>query len=177
MTEFLLISFVIGGAVMSYALGYFRERKVVVLDDQPAELPQDDQGSLRALYEAYSEEVGAKYLRNHARRRADKFLKEFGLASLHFFIFIIMAIACAKIDEFRLGMNPVLVLVGLIFLTMGLKAGQLTAAKETVEHKEALLHHTTDRVNQARSNMLKNCPSETWAQAMQIRDEKSPMHY
>ncbi len=177
MTEFLIIIFVIVGAVTSYALGYFRERKVIEPPEAMPELPDDPDGSLRALFEAYSEEVKAKYLRNHGRRRADKFLKEFTLGTVHFAIFIGMAIACSTIPSLAPGAAATEILVGLAFLTMALKAGQLTASKETVERKEQLLIHHTELVNLARKNMMAHCDKEDWVKALHIRDEKTPLHY
>ena len=177
MTELLWDLLVVMSAVSSYAVGYFRERKIPDPPEVDPELPKDSDASLRLLFEAYSEEVRAKYLRNHSRRRAEKFLKEFGLSSVHFVIFAGLALACATIELFEPGLSPTLLLVALAFLTMALKAGQLTASKETVERKEQILIHQTELVNRARRNMLANCPKEVWVQAMQIRDEKSPLHY
>lgn len=177
MTEFLLIIFIIVGAVTSYALGYFRERGVVEPPEETAERPSDADGSLRALFETYSEEVKVKYLRNHSRRRADKFLKEFALGTVHFALFIGMAVACATISSLAKGAAATEILVGLTFLTMALKAGQLTAAKETVERKERLLIHHTELVNLARKNMMAHCDKDIWIKALHIRDEKTPLHY
>ena len=175
--EFLLFLFVVVGSVTSYAAGYFRERKVVEPPEKDPELPADADGSLRALFEAYSEEVRVKYLRNHSRRRADKFFREFVLVSFHFAVFVGLALACATIDVFAQGLTAMEILVGLTYLTMGLKAGQLTASKETVDHKEKLLVHMVEVVNMARKNMLNHAQRESWVAAMQIRDEKTPLHY
>ena len=177
MAEFLIIGFVIVGSVTSYAIGYFRERKVIEPPEDDPQLPDQSEASLRVLFEAYSEEVRAKYLRNHGRRRSDKFLKEFMLASFHFFIFALLALACSKVEVFQPALSAVEITLGLIFLTLALKAGQLTAAKETLEHKERLLIHNTEFVNLARKNMMAHCPSEQWIPALRVRDEKSPLHY
>jgi len=174
--DFVAIIFVIVGSVVCYAVGYFRERRVPEIPEMP-ELPQTPEGSLRALLMAYSEEVKAKYLRNHSRRRAEKFFKEFGLVSLHLVMFLIIAVFCVKIDDFHFLSKAVRLLVALSFLTMALKSGQLTASKETVEQKEEILHNTTDIVNRARINMMDHNPQEIWLPAMQARDEKSPLHY
>ncbi len=140
-------------------------------------MPTDGDDSLRTLYNAYSEEVRAKYMRNHARRRSDKFLKEFWLASFHFVVFAMVAWACGHHADFAMGLNAALIIFALIFLTMSLKAGQLTASKETAERKELILIHATEIVNDSRRNVLANCPSTVWAQAMAMRDERSPMHF
>ena len=177
MTDFLLILFVVVGSVTSYALGYFRERKVVEPPPKDPELPKESDAGLKTLLEAYGEEVRAKYLRNHSRRRADKFLKEFTLVSFHFVLFVGLAIACAEITPFYQALIAMEILSALSFLTMGLKAGQLTAAKETVELKEGLLIHQVEVVNDCRRNMMAHAPRDLWIHAIQVRDEKSPMHY
>ena len=174
--DFVAIIFVIVGSVVCYAVGYFRERMVPGIPAAP-ELPQNAEGSLRALLVAYSEEVKAKYLRNHSRRRAEKFFKEFALVSLHLVMFMIVAVVCVKIDDFNFLSKAARLLVALAFLTMALKSGQFTASKETVEQKEKILHQATDAVNQARVNMMDHNPPESWLPAMQARDEKTPLHY
>ncbi|MDJ0841658.1 MAG: hypothetical protein QNK37_34445 [Acidobacteriota bacterium] len=175
-TAFLLILFVVVGSVVSYAAGYFRERKVPDPPEKDPDMPKDADDSLRTLYNAYSEEVRARYMRNHARRRSEKFLKEFWLASFHFAVIVVIAGACAQYQVFEAATAAAELLTGLIFLTMGLKAGQLTASKETAERKELILIHAIEIVNDARRNMLANCPPETWATAMSLRDERSPLH-
>ena len=175
--SFILVMFVIVGPVITYAMGYFHQRRVPAPPDKDPEMPSDPDGCLRVLYQAYSEEVKAKYKRNHARRRSEKFLKEFTLASFHFLLFVLVAVACAKIEAFTAGTNAATLAVGLVFVTLGLKAGQLTASKETAEQKEMILIHATEIVNAARANMLANCPSDTWSKAFGMRDERSPLHY
>ena len=170
---FYIILFALVGAVTGYALGYFRERKVVEPPEELPALPSEPDASLRALFESYGEEVRAKYSRNHARRRADKFLREFSLTTIHFVIFIAMTIACTHYPDFTFVRPALLMLIGLSYLTMALKAGQLTASKETVEHKERLLIHTTEEVNRTRKNVFQNCSSDRWIPAMQARDEQS----
>ena len=177
MTEFVLILFVIVGAVTSYAIGYFRERLVIEPDEKDPELPSGADEAMRHLYNTYSEEVRVKYLRNHNRRRSEKFFKEFTLVSFQFVVFCLITLGCAKIEAFAPALTAAEILVGLIFMTMGLKAGQLTASKETTDHKEKYLIHYTELVNAARKNMLENCPPEKWEAAMSIRDEKTPLHY
>jgi len=177
MSAFLLILFVIVGSVVGYSLGYFRERMVPVPPEKDPNMPTDSDDSLRTLYNAYSEEVRAKYMRNHARRRSDKFLKEFWLASFHFVTFALGVWACSHHAAFEVGLGAALIMLGLIFLTMAVKAGQLTASKETAERKELILIHMTEIVNDARRNVLANCPSSIWAQAMSVRDERTPMHF
>jgi hypothetical protein len=175
--EFALILFAVVGAVVSYAAGYFRERLVPEPPDKDPELPTDPEDSLRALLNAYGEEVRAKYLRNHFRRKAEKLLKEFSLASFHFVAFTGLVVACSTIDALKPALDTVEILTGLVFLTLALKAGQLTASKETVERKELILIHHTELINLARDNFMSHSPRDQWVSAMSVRDEKSPLHY
>jgi len=175
--DFLLIIFVVLGAVGGYAAGYFHERKVPDPPERDPDLPDGADESLRRLMNAYSAEVLHKYRRNHARRRADKFLREFWLATVHFIIFIALAVAAALIDQFRYSLIALEILVGLTYLTLALKAGQLTAAKETTERKEQIFIHAVELVNEARANMMMHADADGWVKAMSVRDEKSPMHY
>jgi len=177
MTELFIVIFVVLGAVASYAAGYFRERSVPAVEPPPEETPATEDDCLRALLNAYSEEVNAKYDRNHSRRRTDVFLKEFSLASYHLTLFVAMAIAGSLIDLFEPALFAIVFLIGLTFLTLALKAGQLTAAKETVERKEVILAKKTELVNKARRDMMAVCPRDLWVAAMNVRDEKSPLHY
>ena len=177
MFDFLLIIFVVLGAVSGFAAGYFHERLVPEPPEKDPDLPSGPEDSVRALMNAYSLEVLHKYKRNHARRRADKFLREFWLATVHFMIFIALAVAAALVEEFRYGLIALEILVGLTYLTLALKAGQLTASKETVARKENIFIHTVEIVNEARANMLQHAEPEVWIKAMSVRDEKTPLHY
>ena len=177
MSEFYLIAFIVVGAVVGYAAGYFHERRVPDPPQKDPNMPDNADESMRALMNAYSAEVLHKYKRNHARRRSEKFLREFSLATVHFAIFIGLAIAAALIDDFRYSLIALEILVGITYMTLALKAGQLTAAKETMERKEMIFIHSVEVVNEARANMLMHAPKDTWVQAMSVRDEKTPLHY
>jgi len=172
MVPFIVALTVLVGIVSAYAAGYFHERKIPGPIEKDPALPDEPNPSLQAVLEAYGEEVRLNYLRNHARRRADKFLREFVLASFHFTIFTVLLIACAKIANLADLTLVSEVLVGGALLTLGLKAGQLSAAKETAEAKEELLVHQTEVINEARRNMMRLCPKEFWIEAHMARDRQ-----
>lgn len=172
MVPFIVALVVLAGIVSAYAAGYFHERKIPGPIEKDPELPSEPNPSLQAVLEAYGEEVRLNYLRNHARRRADKFLREFVLASFHFAVFSVLLMACIKFAELSELSMAAELLVGGALLTLGLKAGQLSAAKETAEAKEELLVHQSEVINKARSNMMQHCPKEFWIEAHNARDRQ-----
>ncbi|CAM2064324.1 hypothetical protein SCOR_03075 [Sulfidibacter corallicola] len=169
----LIIAFVIVGAVCAYAAGYFHHRDVKETPAEPPSLPSDEKGSLRALFEAYGEEVRVKCLLDHSRWKSHKHLREFVLASVHFVVFIGLGIACALIESFARALPAVEILTGLTYLTMALKAGQLTASKESTLSSEACVIHAVTWVNKARQNVFEHCPPESWGPAMAAREDQS----
>ena len=172
MVPFILALSVLVGLVSAYAAGYFHERKIPGPVDRDPDLPGEADASLKTVLETYGEEVRIHYLRNHARRRAEKFLREFVLASFHFAGFAALMVASATIESLGSLLLTTQVLVGGALLTLGLKAGQLTASKETAEAKEELLVHQTEVINKARTNMMGHCPKELWVNVQNARDDQ-----
>ncbi len=172
-----LIGIVILLTVASYAAGYFRVRKTTDFSHLEGALPNDSDGSIRAVYESYGTEIQAKYARNHSRRHADKRLKEFALASVHFFVFTATTALTVSIPELEAGFGASVFLLALTLIAMALKAGQLTAAQEDIENKERLLVKATERVSETRSNAFDHCSSDLWHDLVTAREDHPAATY
>lgn len=172
-----LIGIVVLITVAAYAAGYFQTRRTTSDDHLKGDLPSDPDGSIRAVYESYGHEVQAKYSRNHSRRHSAKRLKEFSLASVHFFVFTGATALTVSFPELEAGFGAAVFLLGLTLVAMALKAGQLTAAHEDLTNKESLLITAAERVNAARCNAFEHCSVDQWHGLMTAREGKSVADY
>ncbi|MCB1041972.1 MAG: hypothetical protein KDC35_03485 [Acidobacteria bacterium] len=167
-----LIGIVVLLAVVSYAAGYFQVRRNTDSDFLSGELPSDKDGCVAAVFTAYGHEASAVLERNHSRRHAEKRLREFGLASIHFVVFTTTTALTASIERLEAGYGASLVLLGLTLMAMALKAGQLTGAHEDLSNRERLLVHLSNRIRELREHAFKHVPSDLWSTLMAAREDK-----